>query len=172
MDLIVDFVERRVRTYDDEKVRYEWRTQRAYLEQLVHEHEIDWVNSLFLSCRFSAKRIGPYNEFVYTFFKCLSDERLNYAEGWYEEQDAAVAAETIRLDGWEVQRRCPRRQGHPGGEDRRAGARRRAGAAPGRGHAGRTRPARRRGRLSSACRHPAASAARWCTPDRKFHTSA
>ncbi len=107
VDILVDFVAREVRAYDGEKVRYEWRTQRAYLEQLVHEHEIDWVNSLFLSCRFSAKRIGPYNEFVYTFFKCLSDERLNYAEGWYEEQDAAVAAETIELDGWEVQRRCP-----------------------------------------------------------------
>lgn len=107
VDLIVDFVAREVRAYAGEKVRYQWTTQRAYLEQLVHEHEIDWVNSLFLSCRFSARRIGPYNEFVYTFFKCLSEERLNYAEGWYAEQDAAAAAETVELDGWQVQRRCP-----------------------------------------------------------------
>ena len=71
--------------YAEEKVRYRFQTRRAYLEQLVHEHEIDWVNSLFLSCRFSATRIGPYNEFVYTFFKCLSEERLNYAEGWFAE---------------------------------------------------------------------------------------
>ena len=93
--------------YAGEKVRYRFRTRRAYLEQLIAEHEIDWVNSLFLSCRFSAQRIGPYNEFVYVFFKCLSEERLNYAEGWFAEQNAAEAAETITLDGWDVQRRCP-----------------------------------------------------------------
>jgi UDP-MurNAc hydroxylase len=107
VDLIVDFVAREVRAYADEKVRYRFRTRRAYLEQLIAEHEIDWVNSLFLSCRFSAQRIGPYNEFVYTFFKCLSEERLNYAEGWYVEQNAEEAAENIELDGWQVQRRCP-----------------------------------------------------------------
>jgi UDP-MurNAc hydroxylase len=107
VDLLVDFVGREVREYAGEKVRYRFLTRRAYLERLVHEHETDWVNSLFLSCRFSAQRIGPYNEFVYTFFKCLSEERLNYAEGWFAEQNETEAAETITLDGWEVQRRCP-----------------------------------------------------------------
>ena len=68
---------------------------------------MDWVNSLFLSCRFSAARIGQYNEFVYSFFKCLSQERLQYAEGWYDEHEQAVEAEDIELDGWLVQRRCP-----------------------------------------------------------------
>ena len=84
-----------MRAYDESKVRYRFRTRRAYVEQLIHEHEIDWVNSLFLSCRFSAQRIGPYNEFVYVFFKCLSEERLNYAEGWFLEQNEASANETI-----------------------------------------------------------------------------
>jgi UDP-MurNAc hydroxylase len=107
VDILLDFVAREVREYAGEKVRYRFRTRRAYLEQLIHEHEIDWVNSLFLSCRFSAHRIGPYNEFIYTFFKCLSEERLNYAEGWFAEQNATEAAETITLDGWDVQRRCP-----------------------------------------------------------------
>jgi UDP-MurNAc hydroxylase len=107
VDFVIDFVAREVRPYVDEKVRYRFRTRRAYLEQLVFEHEIDWVNSLFLSCRFSAQRIGPYNEFVYVFFKCLSEERLQYAEGWFAEQNEAEAAETITLDGWDVQRRCP-----------------------------------------------------------------
>ena len=65
------------------------------------------MNSLFLSCRFTATRVGPYNEFVYTFFKCLSEERLNYAEGWFAEQNETEAAETITLGGWEMQRRCP-----------------------------------------------------------------
>ena len=97
IDFILDFVTREVRPYADEKVRYRFQTQRAYLEQLIHEHEIDWVNSLFLSCRFTATRIGPYNEFVYTFFKCLSEERLNYAEGWFAE--AANDDETITMGG-------------------------------------------------------------------------
>jgi UDP-MurNAc hydroxylase len=107
VDVLIDFVDRSVREYDGSKVRYRFRTRRAYVEKLISEHEIDWVNSLFLSCRFSAQRIGPYNEFVYVFFKCLSEERLNYAEGWFTEQNELEAAETIELDGWELQRRCP-----------------------------------------------------------------
>jgi UDP-MurNAc hydroxylase len=107
VDILIDFVDRSVRGYAGEKVRYRFRTRRTYVEQLIHEHEIDWVNSLFLSCRFSAHRIGPYNEFIYVFFKCLSEERLNYAEGWFAEQNEAEAAETIALDGWDLQRRCP-----------------------------------------------------------------
>jgi UDP-MurNAc hydroxylase len=107
VDILIDFVGRTVREYAGEKVRYRFRTRRPSVEQLIHEHEIDWVNSLFLSCRFSAQRIGPYNEFVYVFFKCLSEERLNYAEGWFAEQNASEAAETVTLDGWDVQRRCP-----------------------------------------------------------------
>jgi UDP-MurNAc hydroxylase len=107
VDVLIDFVGATVRAYAGEKVRYRFRTRRAYLEKLIAEHEIDWVNSLFLSCRFSAQRIGPYNEFVYVFFKCLSEERLNYAEGWFAEQNETEAAETVTLDGWDVQRRCP-----------------------------------------------------------------
>jgi UDP-MurNAc hydroxylase len=107
VDVLLDFDAREVRAYAGEKVRYRFRTRRAYLEQLIFEHEIDWVNSLFLSCRFSAHRIGQYNEFIYTFFKCLSEERLNYAEGWFAEQNATEAAETIELAGWQLQRRCP-----------------------------------------------------------------
>lgn len=68
---------------------------------------MDWVNSLFLSCRFSAARIGQYNEFVYAFFKCLSTERLQYAEGWYDEHERSSDAEDITLGDWVVQRRCP-----------------------------------------------------------------
>jgi UDP-MurNAc hydroxylase len=105
VDLIIDFVAREVREFDGEKVRYRFQTQRAYLEQLVFDHEIDWVNSLFLSCRFTATRVGPYNEYVYTFFKCLSSERLNYAEGWFAE--SANDTETIELGGYAIQRRCP-----------------------------------------------------------------
>ena len=32
---------------------------------------------------------------------------MQYAEGWYVEQDATEATESIELDGWELQKRCP-----------------------------------------------------------------
>jgi len=107
VDVLIDFVAREVREYAGEKVRYRFRTRRSYVEQLIFEHEIDWVNSLFLSCRFSAHRVGPYNEFVYVFFKCLNEERLQYAEGWFAEQNVLEAADTVRFGEWDVQRRCP-----------------------------------------------------------------
>jgi len=105
--IVVDFPGKQVRPYADEKVRYRFRMQRELVEHLIHIDEGDWVNSLFLSCRFSAARIGQYNEFVYSFFKCLSEERLQYAEGWYDEHERAVEAEDTVIGDWNVQRRCP-----------------------------------------------------------------
>jgi UDP-MurNAc hydroxylase len=103
--VVIDFPAREVRRWDGEACRYWFRIAAPLVEQCIADRENDWVNSLFLSCRFSAGRIGPYNEYLYTFFKCLSEERINYAEGWYDEQDPE--AEDITLDGWRVQRRCP-----------------------------------------------------------------
>jgi UDP-MurNAc hydroxylase len=105
--IVVDFPGKQVRPYADEKVRYRFRTGRSLVEHLLFIGEVDWVNSLFLSCRFSAVRIGQYNEFVYAFFKCLSEERLQYAEGWYDEHGRTTDAEDITLGDWVVQRRCP-----------------------------------------------------------------
>jgi UDP-MurNAc hydroxylase len=105
--IVVDFPGKQVRPYADEKVRYRFKTQRELVEHLIFIDEGDWVNSLFLSCRFSAARIGQYNEFVYAFFKCLSEERLQYAEGWYDEHERSVDAEDTQLGDWTVQRRCP-----------------------------------------------------------------
>ena len=104
---MVDFPGKQVRRYADEKVRYRFRTERALVEHLLHIEEVDWVNSLFLSCRFSAARIGQYNEFVYAFFKCLSEERLQYAEGWYDEHERPPTPRTSRSATGCVQRRCP-----------------------------------------------------------------
>jgi UDP-MurNAc hydroxylase len=102
--ILVDFPGQQVRHAADEKVRYRFTTERRLVEHLLSVGEGDWVNSLFLSCRFSAARIGQYNEFVYAFFKCLSEERLQYAEGWYESQ--RPDAEDITIGGWTFQRRC------------------------------------------------------------------
>ena len=105
--IVIDFPAGEVRPYAGEKVRYRFRTRRVLIEHLLHTGEVDWVNSLFLSCRFSAARIGQYNEFVYSFFKCLSQERLQYAEGWYDEHERTVDTEDTQLGDWLVQRRCP-----------------------------------------------------------------
>ena len=78
---------------------------RALVEQLIRDHDEDWVNWLFLSCRFEAERRGSYNEYVYSFFKCLSAERIEYAEGCYSEQ--LPEREFFECAGYRVQRRCP-----------------------------------------------------------------
>ncbi len=104
--IILDFVDQIVRPWDGvETPRYIFRIDRPLIEVLVREHEVDWVNSLFLSMRFRAARKGPYNEYVYTWFKCLDLERLQYAEGFYAEK--AKSEGSFVLDGWEIQRRCP-----------------------------------------------------------------
>jgi len=103
--ILVDAPAEQVRPHEGEEVRYRFTLRRALVEHLLHSGEVDWVNSLFLSCRFSARRYGPYNEAVFTFFKCLSEERLRHAEAWYA--DRAPVTEDITLDGWVVQRRCP-----------------------------------------------------------------
>jgi UDP-MurNAc hydroxylase len=63
------------------------------------------VNHIFLSCRFEAERKGQYNEFLYSFFKCLSIERIEYAEGYYVEQRPDQTL--IECEGYMIQRRCP-----------------------------------------------------------------
>ncbi len=105
--IVVDFIDREVRPWAGEKCRYRFRFERAMIERLIADNEGDWVNSLFLSLRFGASRVGPYNEFVYTFFKCLSPERMTYAESWYAQREDTV--EEIQLGDWMVQRKCPHR---------------------------------------------------------------
>ena len=70
-----------------------------------YEYAEDWVNEIFLSARFRAHRDGPYNEYIYTFFKCLSIERMAYCEGYYASR--STGDETFRCGAYEVQRRCP-----------------------------------------------------------------
>lgn len=113
--IIIDFPAGVVRRGSGDTCRYQFTVARPLIERLIADHQVDWVNSLFLSMRFRARRIGPYNEYVYTFFKCLAPDRLMYAEAWYAGQ--TLDEEDIQLDGWLVQRRCP----HLGGDLSRFG---------------------------------------------------
>ena len=62
--------------------------------------------------RFRARRIGPYNEYLYTFFKCLAPDRMMYAEGWYA--DKSNDEQDIQLGDWIIQHRCPHLRGDLG----------------------------------------------------------
>ena len=104
---VLDFPARTVRMREegDGKYRYGFRIASELVRTVLRDHEPDWVNTIFLSTRFTTWRIGGYNEYLYTFFKCLTDERIAYADGWFNEAHDDSA--TIELDGWKMQRRCP-----------------------------------------------------------------
>ncbi|MDN5548001.1 MAG: Rieske 2Fe-2S domain-containing protein, partial [Rhodococcus sp. (in: high G+C Gram-positive bacteria)] len=105
--VVLDFPKRIVREpIDGEgKYRYGFRIAPELVRTVLRDDEPDWVNTIFLSTRFTAWRIGGYNEFLYTFFKCLTDERIAYADGWFAEAHDDSAS--IELGGYEIQRRCP-----------------------------------------------------------------
>ena len=110
-DLLIDFEHADVRQYAGESVRYRFEIPRPLMEKVVREKAVDWSNSLFLSCRFSAWREGEFNEFLYNFFKSLSVERMRRAEeeakrrtGVQEER-----SEEIELGNFVMQRKCPHR---------------------------------------------------------------
>jgi UDP-MurNAc hydroxylase len=103
--IVIDFRERRVRPWDGrEEFRYGFRVARELVEACVRRQIPDWVNELFLSMRFRAFRKGPYNDYFYTWFKCLTEERLQYAEGFYAEQGPTQGA--WEASGYRIQRRC------------------------------------------------------------------
>ena len=107
--VVVDFWQRRVYAADDEPCEYGFIIEQPLVEQLIKDHEENWVDRLFLSCRFEAERKGAYNEYVYSFLKCLSAERMAYAEGCYAEQ--VSEKEFFECAGYLVQRRCPHMKG-------------------------------------------------------------
>ncbi len=83
---MLDFPKRAVREpIPDEKFRYGFEIPPELVRTVLRDDEPDWVNTIFLSTRFKAWRVGGYNEYLYTFFKCLTDERIAYADGWFAE---------------------------------------------------------------------------------------
>lgn len=101
----VDFNTRRVEPWQGREWNYYFQFDRRLIEYCIIHHVEDWINELFLSCRFRAQRKGPFNEYVYNFFKCLSMERLQYAEGYYAEK--APLEQFWESSGYRIQRRCP-----------------------------------------------------------------
>jgi UDP-MurNAc hydroxylase len=105
LEFVADFPRGEVRRYDDEAVRYWFEIPPELVATNLRDREFDWSNSIFLSVRFKAGRIGKFNEFLYVFMKCLNEQRIDYVQNWYSEQ--ADDGADILLDGWKVQKRCP-----------------------------------------------------------------
>jgi len=102
---VIDFQRREVYAWDGGDYDYGLHVEASLVESCIENRYEDWINHLFLSCRFEAERKGPYNEYVYNFFKTLSQERVQYAEGYYAEQ--SHDEQLIECDGYRIQRRCP-----------------------------------------------------------------
>jgi UDP-MurNAc hydroxylase len=108
-NVCIDFVDSKVRVWKGEPHVYKLRVERALVETLLDDHVEDWVNSLLLSCRFTAHRDGPFNEFVLTFFKALSPERMAYVEQCLG-TTRRRSDEFFEREGWRIERWCPHRQ--------------------------------------------------------------
>jgi UDP-MurNAc hydroxylase len=102
-----------VRGWRGEQAEHTFFFAEPLLRSLVHRHVEDWVNELFLSCRFEASREGPYNEAVFSFFKCLSSRRMAYLEASLaltrqsEDETGSSPEELWRCGSYLVQRHCP-----------------------------------------------------------------
>ena len=105
LDMVVDFPKAKLREYAGEETGYWFTIPADLVSTNIRDHEIDWSNSIFLSMQFHAGRVGKFNEFIYTFMKCLSRDRIEYVENWYAEQ--SDVSEDVQLGDWVVQRRCP-----------------------------------------------------------------
>jgi UDP-MurNAc hydroxylase len=103
--IVLDFQKRVVEAYASGEWDYRFHIDQALLEYCIIHREEDWVNQIFLSCRFKAWRRRTYNEYLYTFFKCLSAERLQYAERYYARK--AVVQQTWESHGYRIQKKCP-----------------------------------------------------------------
>lgn len=105
LDMVVDFPKAKLREYAGEDVDFWYTIPADLVSTNIADGEIDWSNSIFLSLQFGAGRKGKFNEFIYTFLKCLSRDRIEYVENWYAEQ--SDVSEDAQIDDWVVQRRCP-----------------------------------------------------------------
>ena len=105
LDMVVDFPRAKVREYAGEECIYWYTIPADLVSTNIADHEIDWSNSIFLSMEFEVGRSGKFNEFLTTFLKCLSVDRIEYVENWYSEQ--ADTSEDAQIGDWTVQRRCP-----------------------------------------------------------------
>jgi len=111
-NILIDFPNGKVSAYNNELTKFRMEIARPVLEGVVKQKAVDWSNSLFLSCRFTAWRDGSYNEYLYNFFKSLSVERMRRAEQEIVRKNGAPdeVSNEIELGDYVMQRYCPHRK--------------------------------------------------------------
>lgn len=111
VDVLIDFAAGEVRAHQGEAYGFRFDLDRDLLELVAREHAVDWSNSLFLSCRFTAWRAGDFNEYLYNFFKSLSVERMRRteAEAVRKLHPSAPSEDDVEIGDYLLQRRCPHR---------------------------------------------------------------
>ena len=112
LGILIDFKNGKVENFNTQEFGFSFTIPRELLETVVRHKSVDWSNSLFLSCRFSAWRSGEFNEYLYNFFKSLSVERIQRTEHEAEsrlEVNKDLTDEII-LGDYVMQRKCPHRK--------------------------------------------------------------
>jgi UDP-MurNAc hydroxylase len=112
LDIFINFQLGKVERFNKQEFGFRFDIPRDLLETIVKQRAVDWSNSFFLSCRFTAWRSGEFNEYIYNFFKSLSVERITRTE-----LEAASRlridkdlSDEIELGDYVMQRKCPHRQ--------------------------------------------------------------
>ena len=112
LDIFINFQSGKVERFNKQEFGFRFDIPRDLLETIVKQRAVDWSNSFFLSCRFTAWRSGEFNEYIYNFFKSLSVERITRTE-----LEAASRlkidedlSDEIELGDYVMQRKCPHRQ--------------------------------------------------------------
>ena len=110
--ILINFQEAKVENFIDQTFGFRFDIPRELLETIVHQKAVDWSNSFFLSCRFTAWRSGEFNEYLYNFFKSLSVERMTRAEHEAAERlnFSRDLSDEIEIGDYVMQRKCPHRQ--------------------------------------------------------------
>ena len=110
--ILIDFPNGKITAYNNEPIKFRMEIARPLLEGVIKHKAVDWSNSLFLSCRFTAWRDGSYNEYLYNFFKSLSVERMRRAEQEVVRKNGAPdeVSNEIELGDYVMQRYCPHRK--------------------------------------------------------------
>jgi UDP-MurNAc hydroxylase len=111
LSVFVNFFDGLVEKHAGQPFSYSFDVPRDLLERVVAQRAVDWSNSLFLSCRFTAWREGSYNEYLYNFLKSLSVERMTRTESEAKQKLQGIPSDEsdITIGDYVVQRRCPHR---------------------------------------------------------------
>ena len=111
-EILINFQESKIEKFIDQSFGFRFDIPHELLETIVYQKAVDWSNSFFLSCRFTAWRSGEFNEYLYNFFKSLSVERMTRAEHEAAERlnFNKDLSEEIEIGDYVMQRKCPHRQ--------------------------------------------------------------